>query len=99
MSANGDSALRRGAAFALLRAFDEAQHFAHRDRIGGARQQIAAFGAAARFHEAALLQAGQNQFQKFLGNLLAARDVGDSDRLARALRWPGRRSPAARIRL
>ena len=55
-------------------------------RIGGARQQIAALGAAARFDEAALLEAGQNQLQKFLRNLLPPGDVGDLDRLAGALR-------------
>ena len=63
-------------------AFDEAQHFADGDRVRRARQQISAFGAAARFDEAALLQAGQDQFQKLLGDLLPSRDVGDFHWLA-----------------
>ncbi len=69
----------------FLAAFDEAQHFADADRFRPARQQIAAFGAAARFDEAALLQAGEDQFQKFLGDFLAAGDVGDPDGLAGSL--------------
>ena len=55
-------------------------------RLGGAGQQVSALGAAPRFHEAALLQAGQNQLQELLRNLLAAGDVGNFDRLAGALR-------------
>ena len=48
-------------------------------------KQISAFGSAARFDESSLFQAGENQLQKLLRNPLAARDVGDLDRLARAL--------------
>ena len=77
--------LLRAPCFCGLRTFDEAQHLAHRERFRRARQQVAAFGAAPRFDEAALLQAGQDQLQKFLRDLLPPRDVGDLDRLARLL--------------
>ena len=66
--------------------FDEAQHFAHGDGSGRPRQQVAAFGAAARFHKPALLQAGQDQLQELLRDLLPPRDIGDLHRLARRLR-------------
>ena len=53
--------------------------------IGGFSEAIAAFGAAAGFDEASLLESGENQLQKFLGDFLAACDIGDLDRLARGL--------------
>src|ERR1017187_6260584 len=67
-------------ALALLRALDVAQHLAHGGGFGGPGEQIAAFGAAARFHESTLFEAGQNQFQKLLRDLLALRDIGDPNR-------------------
>src|ERR1019366_927938 len=41
------------------------------------RQHVPAFRAAPRFHKAALLQAGQDQLQKLLRNLLPAGDLSD----------------------
>ena len=76
MAVNGVSALRRWRPL-LLRSFDEAQHLADADRFRRARQQVSALRAAARFHEAALFQAGEDEFQEFLRNALAARDVRD----------------------
>src|ERR1035437_1432289 len=67
-------------ALALLRALYVAQYLADGERFGGPGEQIAAFGAAARFHEATLFEAGQNQFQKLLWNLLALRDIGNANR-------------------
>src|SRR6266567_4727623 len=61
----------------LLPAFDKSQNVAHCNRFGPLCEQVTAFGATARFHESALLQAGQNQFQKLLWNLLSARDFGN----------------------
>ena len=72
--------------FVFLPGFDEGQHLAHGDLVGRARQPITALGAAPRFDESALFQAGQNQLQKFLRDLLAPRDVGDLHRLALRLR-------------
>ena len=74
------------AAFGRVRTFDEAQYFAHGQRIGWAGQQISAFGAAARFDEAGLFESGEDQLEKFLRNLLAPRDLGDLDGFAGALR-------------
>ena len=82
------SGLRRSLALPFRRPFDETEHLADGDRFRRPRQQVSAFRAAARFHEAALLQAGQNQFQELLRNLLPPRDFGDLDRLAR--RWAER---------
>src|SRR5579885_2421232 len=62
------------------RAFDEAQHLAYADAVGGAREQIAALGAAARFDEAALFELRQDQLQKFLRDLLAGGDFSNLDR-------------------
>src|ERR1019366_2830205 len=45
---------------ALLRPFHEAQDFAHRDGLRGARQKVTALRASPRLHEAALFQARQN---------------------------------------
>ena len=71
-----------GDARGLLAAFDEAKDFAHGDCVGGLGQAIAAFGAAAGFDEASLLEPGEDQFQKLLRDFLAARDVGDLHRIA-----------------
>ena len=49
---------------------------------GVARQQVAALSAAPRFHEAALLQARQDQLQKLLRDFLTPRYVGDFDGFA-----------------
>ncbi len=71
----------------FLAAFDKAQNLADRDRLGAFREQVPALGSAARFDEATLLQAGQNQLQKLLWNLLSASNFGDFYRLgARVLR-------------
>src|SRR5215471_3464891 len=75
-----------GACFALVRAFDEAQDFADGQGFRGACQQIAALSAAPRFDKAGLLEAGQDQFEELLRNLLTARDVGDADRFTLSLR-------------
>src|ERR1017187_8935627 len=77
-----------GTRSALVRPLHETSHLAHRDGIGGPRQQVAALGAAPRFHKATLLQPGENQLQKFLRNSLAAGDVGNTHRLAGAVRRP-----------
>ncbi len=69
------------AALALLGALDIAQHLAHGEGFGGTGEQIAAFGAAPRFHKAALFEACQDQFQELLGNLLTLGDVGDTNGL------------------
>src|SRR4051794_23686481 len=45
---------------ALQRAFDESQHLADTDRLRGARQQVAALRATARFHKAPLLQSRED---------------------------------------
>ena len=50
----------------------------------GFGQQISAFGSAPRFDESALFQTGEDQFEKFLRDLLPASDVCDLDRLP----WP-----------
>src|SRR5579862_6162877 len=42
-------------------AFEKSVHFADRDLIGRARQQISPFRSPARFHKATLFQTGQNQ--------------------------------------
>src|ERR1019366_8897550 len=75
-----------GTRSALVRPLHETSDLAHRDGIGGPRQQVAALRPAPRFHKAALLQPGENQLQKLLRNSLPAGDVGNADRLAMALR-------------
>lgn len=72
----------RGHALGVLGVFDEAQDFAHRNFVGRLGQAIAAFGAAAGFDKASLLEAGEDQLEKLLRNFLAARDIGDLDWLA-----------------
>jgi len=54
--------------------------------IGRARQQVSALGPAARFHKSRLLEAGQDQLQELLRNLLPAGDIGDPDGLTGTLR-------------
>src|SRR5579884_188142 len=71
---------------ALHRPFHVTENVPHRDRLRGTRQQVATFGAAARFDEPALLEAGQDQFQKLLRNALPPCNFRDLDRLARRLR-------------
>ena len=51
----------------------------------GAGQPIASLGAAPRFDEAALLEAGEDQFQKFLRDFLPGGDIGDLHRVAHRL--------------
>ena len=74
MTPNGESTDFRLDGFAILWAFDKAQHLADRDLLGGPRQQVSAFGAAPRFHEGALFQAGQNEFQELLRDFLPPGD-------------------------
>ncbi len=45
--------------------------------FGTPGEQISAFGATARFDEPALFQAGQNQLQELLRNLLPAGNIGN----------------------
>ena len=97
-SVNGESRWRRRRDRFFLPAFDKTQDFADGDGFRRARQQVAAFGAAARFDKAALLQAGQNQFQKLLRNLLPAGDLGDLHRLAAGIGRRGRKWRAGRTR-
>src|SRR5262249_34958087 len=42
-------------AFAVMRTFDEAQHFAHGDRVRRPCEQVPTLGASSRFYESALL--------------------------------------------
>src|ERR1035438_5093976 len=63
--------------FLLLTAFDKVQHIADRYRFGTPGQHVSAFSAAARFDEAALFEAGENEFQKLLWNLLPASNLSD----------------------
>ena len=72
MSANGESASCRRRALRSCGPSTKRSTSPTVIESGWPRQQIAALGAAARFHEAALLQAGQDQFQKFLRNFLPA---------------------------
>src|SRR5450759_4758608 len=67
------------------RAFHVAQHFSDRDRLRRARQHVSSVDAASGFDEAALLQRGQNQLQKFLRNFAAPGDLADLHRAARAV--------------
>jgi len=61
---------------------DKPEHFSYGEDVGVAGKQIAAIGAAAGFNEATLFEAGEDQFEKFLGDGLASRDLGDFDGLA-----------------
>src|SRR5258708_3370970 len=74
------------AGFPILAAFEKPVNLADRDGAGGPRQHISAFRSPPRFHKTALLQAGQDQFQKLLRDVLPAGDFGDLDRLAWWLR-------------
>src|ERR1035441_7834419 len=74
---------------ALRGAFDGAQHLSHGQRFGEAREKVAALRAAAGFDESSLLHSRQDDLEKLLGDLLAAGNIGDSDRLARAGGGPG----------
>src|SRR6266446_3976862 len=74
------------ARFFVPRALDKPEHFPHFNGVGRTRQQISTLGPAARFHKTALFQAGQNQFKKFLGDLLSPGDVGNLDGLSWRLR-------------
>src|SRR5215472_586858 len=78
--------LAAGARTSLAAAFDKPQNLADAKRGSRPRQQIAAFGAAAGLDKSALLETRQNQLQKFLGYLLAARNLRNFDWLARRLR-------------
>ena len=69
-------------ALGILGAFHVPDHLTHGDGFRRARQQVASFGSPPRFHESALLEPGQNQFQEFLGDLLPAGDIGDLYRYA-----------------
>src|SRR5712671_3998217 len=71
-----------GAGFPILSAFEKTVHLADRDGAGGPREHVSAFRASPRFHKTALLEAGQDQFQKLLRDVLPAGDFGDLDRLA-----------------
>src|SRR5579883_2453465 len=71
---------------ALHRPFHVTENVPHRDRLRRTSQQVSAFGAATRFDEPALLEAGQDQFQKLLRNALPPCNFRDLDRLARRLR-------------
>src|ERR1035441_9886051 len=75
-----------GTRSAPVRPLHKTRDLAHCDGIGWPRQQVAALGAAPRFHKAALFQPRENQLQKFLWNSLPAGDVGNAHRLARAPR-------------
>src|SRR5438445_13788745 len=66
---------------AVLAAFKKAMNFPTGDLGGRARQQISAFGASPRLDESTLLQAGQDQLQKLLRDLLSPGDIGDLDGL------------------
>src|SRR5260370_10051612 len=72
-------------ALVALGAFDKTQHLAHRARIRRPSQQIPAFRAAPRLHEATLLQPCKNQLQEFLRDLLSPGDLGDPHWLATLL--------------
>ena len=65
----------------FLSAFDETQHLAHVDGFRAAGQQVAPLGASTRFHKPALFQAGEDEFKKFLRDLLASCNVGDPHRI------------------
>src|ERR1022692_2532255 len=74
-----------GALLAVRAAFEESIDLADGDLARRSGQQISTFRAPARFHEAALLQAGQNQLQEFLWDLLPSGNLGYLHRLARGL--------------
>ena len=69
----------------FLAAFDETQNVSDADGFGPAGKKIAALRAAPRFDETALLEAGEDQLEEFLGNLLTPGDIGDSYRVATGL--------------
>src|SRR5258708_2326571 len=75
----------RSHALGLLVVFNEAENFAHRDFIGRLGQTITAFGAAAGFDKASLLESGEDQLEKLLRDFLAACHISDLDGLARRL--------------
>ena len=70
------------AGFFLAMALHETEHLTYRDGVGPAGEQIATFCASARFHKATLFEAGEDQFQKFLGDVLPFGDVGNADGVA-----------------
>src|SRR5579871_436468 len=73
---------------AVVRAsFDKSQHLSHGERVGVPGQQIAPVGAATGFDKSALFEAGEDEFEKLLGNGLTLGDIGDFDRLTG---WLGR---------
>src|SRR5579862_347623 len=63
-------------------ALNEGQHLPDSNLIRRPGQALAALRPPARFHKAGLLQASEDQFQKFLRDLLPPRDIGDFYRLA-----------------
>src|SRR5581483_694874 len=69
----------------LLDALHKTQYLSDCQGFRRARQQVSAFRAPARFHKPALFKTGENELQKFLGNLLAPCNIGDLDRLTRIL--------------
>ena len=65
----------------------------------GSREQYPPSAPAAGFDEASLLEPGEDELEKLLGNFLAVRDARDFDRFGRDSASRDRRWPGARIRL
>ncbi len=65
------------AGFLVAAAFYKTKYSTHRDRIRAFCQQIPTLGTPAGFDESALFQAGENEFQELLWDLLPTGDVGD----------------------
>ena len=66
-------------------ALQKAEDFANGEGVGWTGQEVASVSPTAGFDKAGLFEAGEDQLQKFLGNGLAAGDLGNLDGLAGGL--------------